>query len=106
MRIAVIGAGNIGGTLGDKWAKAGHEVIYGVRHPAEADQTAPADAVAGADVVVLAVPGPAAKDVIRSLGASLAGKVVIDATNDMQGSGKLHALDELNDAAHPARAFN
>jgi len=106
MRIAVIGAGNIGGTLGDKWTKAGHEVVYGVRQPSQEDQRSPADAVAGADVVVLAVPGPAAKDVIRSLGASLAGKVVIDATNDMQGSGKLHALDELNDAAHPARAFN
>jgi predicted dinucleotide-binding enzyme len=106
MRIAVIGAGNIGGTLGDKWTKAGHEVVYGVRQPSQEDQRSPADAVAGADVVVLAVPGPAAKDVIRSLGDSLAGKVVIDATNDMQGSGKLHALDELNDASHPARAFN
>jgi predicted dinucleotide-binding enzyme len=106
MRIAVIGAGNIGGTLGDKWTKAGHEVVYGVRQPDRADQTSPADAVAGADVVVLAIPGPAAKDVIRSLGDSLAGKVIIDATNDMQGSGKLHGLDELNDAAHPARAFN
>ena len=106
MRIAVIGAGNIGGTLGDKWTKAGHEVVYGVRQPSQDDQTTPADAVASADVVVLAVPGPAAKDVIRSLGGSLAGKVVIDATNDMQGSGKLHALDELDDAAHSVRAFN
>jgi predicted dinucleotide-binding enzyme len=106
MRIAVIGAGSIGGTLGKKWTRAGHDVVYGVRQPHEADQTTPADAVAGADVVVLAVPGPAAKDVIRSLGDTLAGKVVIDATNDIQGAGKLHALDELDDAAHPARAFN
>jgi 8-hydroxy-5-deazaflavin:NADPH oxidoreductase len=106
MRIAVIGAGNIGGTLGNKWTDAGHEVVYGVRQPQQADQTTPADAVAGAEVVVLAVPGPAAKDVIRSLGDSLAGKVVIDATNDISGSGKLHALDELDDAAQPVRAFN
>jgi predicted dinucleotide-binding enzyme len=34
------------------------------------------------------------------------GKVVVDATNDVQGSGKLHALDELVDGAHPVRAFN
>src|SRR5262249_30856068 len=51
-------------------------------------------------------PGAAAKDVIASLGTALAGKIVIDATNDVQGSGKLHALDELADGAHPVRAFN
>ena len=31
---------------------------------------------------------------------------MIDATNDVQGAGKLHALEELTDGAHPARAFN
>jgi predicted dinucleotide-binding enzyme len=44
--------------------------------------------------------------VLASLGPALAGKVVIDATNDVQGSGKLHALDELAEGAHPVRAFN
>jgi predicted dinucleotide-binding enzyme len=106
MKIAVIGAGNIGGTLGRKWAAAGHEVVYGVRSPGAPGTSAVADAVAGAGVVVLAVPGSAAKDVLASLGAALAGKVVIDATNDIQGAGKLHALDELADGAHPVRAFN
>jgi len=33
MRIAVFGNGNEGGTLGSAWAKAGHEVIFGVRDP-------------------------------------------------------------------------
>jgi predicted dinucleotide-binding enzyme len=106
MRIAVIGAGNIGRTLGSKWTAAGHHVTYGVRHPGEPGTAAIADAVAGADVVVLAVPGAAAKDVIAALGSDLAGKVVVDATNDVQGSGKLHALEELADGAHPVRAFN
>ena len=55
---------------------------------------------------MLAVPGAAAKDVLAALGAALAGKVVIDATNDIQGTGKLHALEELTDGAHPVRAFN
>src|SRR6478672_1253328 len=106
MRIAVIGAGIIGRTLGAKWATAGHQVIHGVRTP-ESPETAPiADAVAGAEVVVLAVPGAVAKDVLGALGEALAGKVVIDATNDVQGAGKLHALEELTDGAHPARAFN
>ena len=106
MRIALIGAGNIGRTLGGKWTAAGHDVVYGVRRPSEAGTATVADAVAGAEVVVLAVPGAAAKELIGSLGGDLAGKVVVDATNDVQGSGKLHALDELTGGAHPVRAFN
>ena len=106
MRIAVIGAGNIGRTLGAKWAAAGHEVVYGVRSPAAPDTATVGDAVAGAEVVVLAVPGAAAKELLGTLGDALADKVVIDATNDVQGSGKLHALDELANGAHPIRAFN
>jgi predicted dinucleotide-binding enzyme len=31
MKIAVIGAGNVGATLGKRWAKLGHEVVFGVR---------------------------------------------------------------------------
>jgi predicted dinucleotide-binding enzyme len=106
MRIAVIGAGNIGRTLGGKWVTAGHQVVYGVRFPGAPDTAAVADAVATAEVVTLAVPGAAAKDVLAALGAALAGKVVIDATNDIEGTGKLHALGELTDGAHPVRAFN
>jgi 8-hydroxy-5-deazaflavin:NADPH oxidoreductase len=106
MSIAVIGAGNIGRTLGGKWSAAGHNVVYGVRQPGEPATATVADAVAAAEVVVLAVPGAAATEVIASLGSDLAGKVVVDATNDVQGSGKLHALDELADGAHPVRAFN
>jgi hypothetical protein len=106
MRIAVIGAGDIGRTLGAKWTAAGHHVVYGVRRPGEPGTATVADAVAAAEVVVLAVPGAVAKEIVASLGSDLAGKVVVDATNDVQGSGKLHALDELADGAHPVRAFN
>jgi predicted dinucleotide-binding enzyme len=106
MKIAVIGAGKVGGTLGRKWAEVGHEVVYGVRTPG-APATAPvADAVAGAEVVVLAIPGAAAKTVLASLAGALSGKVVIDATNDMQGEGTLHAIEEIGDGAHPVRAFS
>ncbi len=106
LEIAVIGAGNIGRTLGAKWVGAGHEVVYGVRSPGAPDTASVADAVARAEVVLLAVPGAAAKEVLAALGTALAGKVVIDASNDIQGTGKLHALAELTDAAHPVRAFN
>ena len=106
LEIAVIGAGNIGRTLGAKWATAGHQVVYGVRSPGAPDTASVPDAVARAEVVLLAVPGAAAKDVLAALGTALAGKVVIDASNDIQGTGKLHALAELTDGAHPVRAFN
>ena len=33
MRIGIIGAGNVGGTLGSAWAKRGHEVAFGSRGP-------------------------------------------------------------------------
>jgi hypothetical protein len=36
MRIAIIGAGNVGGTLGKMWAAKDHEVAFGVRRPNDA----------------------------------------------------------------------
>jgi predicted dinucleotide-binding enzyme len=106
MKIAVIGAGKIGRTLGGAWGNAGHDVVYGLRSPGGPGAASIPDAVAGADVVVFAIPGPAAKAVIASLGQGLDGKVVIDATNDVQGTGALHALGGLGDGAQPVRAFN
>jgi hypothetical protein len=35
MKITIIGAGNIGRTLGSKWAQVDHQVTYGVRNPAD-----------------------------------------------------------------------
>src|SRR4051794_41957844 len=64
MRIAVIGAGNIGGTLGGTWAEGGHDVTYGVRSPRAPGTTAVANAVSGARGVVLARPGPAGEGVL------------------------------------------
>jgi predicted dinucleotide-binding enzyme len=106
LAIAVVGAGNIGGTLGAAWRAAGHEVVYGVRHPGATGTASVAEAVAASGVVLLAVPGGAAKELVASLGPALAGKVVIDATNDLQGPGPLHALDGLPAGAEPVRAFN
>ena len=106
MKIAVIGAGRIGRTLGHAWVAAGHDVVYGVRSPARPDERAVEDAARDAEVVALAVPGTAARDVVAGLGASLAGKVVVDATNDVAGDGELNALGALPDGAEPVRAFN
>ena len=86
MRIAVIGTGHIGGALGGKFAAAGHEVVYGSRRaegegPGDAPIRAVGDALADAEVVVLAVPARAIPDLIAEHGAKLAGTIVIDAVN-------------------------
>lgn len=93
MKIAVIGAGNLGGTLGKRWAKAGHEVVFGVPDPTNAKLTALVresgpkaraasvpEAAREAAVVVLAVPWDSARDALAAAG-DLRGRVLIDATN-------------------------
>ena len=113
MRIAVIGTGHIGGTLGAKWLAAGHDVVFGSRQaPGEGPGGAPVravgDALADAEVVVLALPGGAVADLIAEHGPSLAGTVVIDAANRM-GAPEFSSRKEIAAAAPTAqyvRAFN
>jgi predicted dinucleotide-binding enzyme len=113
MKIAVIGTGHIGGTLGQRWHAAGHEVVYGSRAgsgagPGGAPVMAVADALTGAEVVLLAVPGAAAAEMAAANGAALAGKVVIDATNNI-GQPEINSRAAIAAAAPDARyvrAFN
>jgi len=113
MKIAIIGTGNIGGTLGGRWRAAGHEVVYGSRAgsgegPGGAPLMAVGDALAGADVVVLAVPGGAVGEVVSANGDALAGKVVIDAANRI-GEPEVNSRALVAAAAPDARyvrAFN
>ncbi len=101
MRIAILGSGNVGGTLGRRWATLGHDVAFGVRDPqrgaaavkggsgdgalpAGARVTTPADAVRGADVLLLATPWPAVPTALAELGpGALDGIVLLDATNPL-----------------------
>jgi 8-hydroxy-5-deazaflavin:NADPH oxidoreductase len=113
MKVAVIGKGNIGGTLGSKWCAAGHDVVYGARDgsgqgPGGAPVRSIGDAVKDAEVVLLAVPGQAVPDVVNEQGAALAGKVVIDAVNRM-GAPEFDSRALIAAAAPSARyvrAFN
>jgi predicted dinucleotide-binding enzyme len=83
MKIAIIGSGHIGGGLARPWKQKGHDVTFGAREPS-ADGEAPiADAVRGAQVVVLAMPYGALDDVLANAG-DLTGKVVIDCTNAVE----------------------
>lgn len=89
MRLGIIGAGNIGGNIARRAALAGHDVTVSfardraslVALAAEIGGTAgePADA-ARADLVVLAVPWGVIDEALAQAG-SLAGRVVIDTTN-------------------------
>jgi 8-hydroxy-5-deazaflavin:NADPH oxidoreductase len=96
MEIAVLGAGKIGGTLGKKWAKAGHIVRFGVRDPQKPEVQQLVQSLGGnasaasieaalqnADVVLFAIPGRTMADTIAANAQLLDGKILIDATNNM-----------------------
>ncbi len=127
--IAVIGTGDVAGALGPEFAAQGHTIVYGSRNPSRDDvralvtrtgnaasATTPAESVAGADIVVMAVPGTVVEAVTRSLG-DLSGKIIIDPTNaiDRSNNGYLELVYDTSAAeiiqgaapgAHVVKAFN
>jgi predicted dinucleotide-binding enzyme len=93
MKIAVIGPGHVGSSLGARFANLGHEIVYGVRDP-EGDRarelyvaaagnvrlSSIPDAIRAAEIVVLATPFEAAVEVVRGAG-ELDDRIVVDCTN-------------------------
>jgi len=92
MRIAIIGAGRVGRALGGRWSEVGHDVVYGVRDPADeknADLPEVAttqEAVDGADVVLISLPWAATQEAVSQLRVGDA--VVIDATNPLAANAR------------------
>lgn len=95
MKIGILGSGNVGGTLGTRWAQSGHEVVFSSREPGSAQMqelvgragksaraAGTAETAAACDVLLLATPWPATQAVLSSAG-SLSGKILIDATNPL-----------------------
>lgn len=91
--IAVIGTGNVGGALGPRFSELGHDIIYGSRQPMRADvqelvgrthgnvtAMLPTEAVAAADIVVMATKWADAEVALKSLG-DLSGKIILDPNN-------------------------
>jgi len=108
--IAVIGTGDVAKALGPAFAMQGHTIVYGSRHPDrdkvrdlvgnsgdDASATTPAEAVVGADIVVLAVPGLMVEEITLGLG-DLSGKIIIDPTNPLQR--KLNRLEHAVDTSN------
>ena len=125
MKIAIIGAGNVGRALAGSFARAGHEVTLSSAHPDTARAVAAetgveavagnGEAVADADLVVLAVPYPALVDVLDEVGDRLTGKVVVDATNPLrpdyqglavEGTSGAEQIQARVPGAHVVKAFN
>jgi hypothetical protein len=127
LKIGTIGAGHMGGSLGTCWVKAGHQVMFSSRHPEQlqpmiaelgplAHAGTPAEAVAFADVVLLAVPYPAEKEIGQQFGKALAAKpLVIDVSNPnardeigawARDKGAAEATLELIPGIKLVRAFN
>lgn len=96
MKIAVLGAGNVGAGLASAAVAAGHHVTITASTPAKAAEVAAstgataaesnAAAVAGADLVVLAVPHGAAAAVAGEIAGPAAGVPVVDATNPLNAT--------------------
>jgi len=121
MKIGIMGVGNIGATLGRAWVKAGHDVVFGVRSTrapkvlnlldsldgkAKAQQVT--RAIAFADVVLLAIPGTAVAEFVRTYTIELRGKIIVDATNTM-GQPEMHNMTLLEGSLPQTpvfRAFN
>lgn len=120
MKIAILGVGNIGGTLGKKWADAGHQVVFGTRDAnsrkaqslrqalpnAKIDTVA--NALSDAEVVVIATPHATVADLVKQNAVSLAGKTVIDTTNNFGALvvNNLATIQAAIPTAQVFRAFN
>ena len=127
-KIGVIGSGNVGSNLGRVWAQAGHQVMFSSRNldtdkklaadvGANARAGTPQEAAAFGDVILLAVPYSAMPELASSVGPSLKGKVVIDASNPFpqrDGDVAQQAIDkgaglftaQQFPGAHIVRGFN
>jgi 8-hydroxy-5-deazaflavin:NADPH oxidoreductase len=126
-KIAVLGAGNVGGALARIWSKAGHSVVFGLPDPKgqraqerlrstpEIKATTNDAAAAQAEIVVLTVPWDAAQTAIEACG-ELTGKIIIDCTNPVSSDLKGLVIGTSTSAAeqvaswargaHVVKAFN
>ncbi len=128
LKIGIVGSGRIGGTLGELWLKAGHEVMFSsldlehdkalaARLGGKARAGTPREAAAFGEIVLVAVPYSALPQLGRDLADTLKGKAVLDTCNPIPGrdgeianwareKGAGLASAELLRGARLVRAFN
>jgi len=121
MKIAILGAGNIGGTLGKKWQAAGHEVIFGVRESHSAKTRAALENAGGkiravdvdealrfGQIILVSIPYGAVPELLAAHAAGMENKTILDATNNFGGTviNNLERIREKVPSAALYRAFN
>ena len=129
LKIGVIGGGNIGGTIGGLWVKAGYEVFFSSRHPEElkplTDKLGPlakggtvGEALDFGEVILIAVPYKAIPELAKEYGPKFAGKIVVDPANAVARRDGEDLLKETKEkgignttesylkGSHVVRAFN
>ena len=106
MRIGIIGAGRLGGTVGGLWVKAGHPVMLSSRHPEEIRELVVGlgslakagtvdEAIAFGDALFIAVPYGALPQIGKDYGVALKGKILLDACNAVAGRDGSAVADEV-----------
>jgi predicted dinucleotide-binding enzyme len=120
MKIAIIGTGNVGGALATAWAKAGHDILLGVRdtqnfkgaellqNPNTSVHTIAA-AAQQAEVILVATPPQFAENLAVAFG-DVSGKIIIDSTNAVRTKPEnyqtaFHAFEALTQA-EVVKCFN
>lgn len=101
MKVGILGGGNVGSGLAGFWTRAGHDVRVSTRDTLR-------ETAEHGEVVVLAVPAAAIVDVLEAAAPALAGKVLVDATNDLRpepGGGAVEIARRVP-VARVVKAFN
>lgn len=115
MRIGIIGAGWLGGTVGRVWVAAGHDVMLSSRHPSKFDDLVrtlgahasagtAAEAAAFGEVVLISVPYKELPKIGRDLHDLLHGKIVLDACNPYMSETEEMRREVLNEGVAIASA--
>jgi 8-hydroxy-5-deazaflavin:NADPH oxidoreductase len=113
MRVGIIGAGHIGANLAVQWSRRGHDILLSYKRDAKQLEAlasergtgwgTPSDAAAHGEAVLLAAPWSVLEDLADQL--SLAGTIVIDATNPFIAGGLARLPVGTSSAAANAERF-
>ena len=121
MKIAIIGTGNVGGALAEGWSKAGHQILLGVRDLENfkgkellqfpnVSAHLLADAVAAAEVILIAATPQATVAIAEQLGHT-GDKIIIDAMNSVRVrpepyADTFEALRTITQSSNVIKCFN